>query len=164
MNTWFVSDTHFGHVGILAACRPQFSSVEEMDEIMIENWNRVVRPCDRVYHLGDFAWTTKIAKRVRLRLNGTIRLVVGNHDKILELADARLFQRMYMWRIFEDEGFTATHLPMRVEQIRHGIYNVHGHIHAEPAPEPFHHCVCVEQTNFTPVALEDLRTSLGRRL
>lgn len=160
MNTWFTSDTHFGHVGIIALCRPQFSSVAEMDDILIQNWNRVVKPGDRVYHLGDFAWRLRDAKRVRKHLNGTIRLIVGNHDDIPGLVEAKLFQRVSLWRIFEEHGFVATHIPLRVDQIRGGPFNVHGHIHAEPAPEPFHRCVCVEQTNYTPVHLDEVIASL----
>ena len=59
--TWFTSDTHWGHAGILKEsmhCRRDlvFSSVEEMDETMIANWNSVVGPKDEVWHLGDFAY------------------------------------------------------------------------------------------------------------
>ncbi|MBD9544310.1 metallophosphoesterase [Ensifer sp. ENS04] len=157
MNTFFTSDTHFGHRSIIEYCRKQFSSVEEMDEILIQNWNSVVKPNDRVYHLGDFAWTVKDAKRVRMRLNGNIRLVAGNHDDILGLADAKLFQRIYMWRIFAEAGITATHVPMRQDQLRHSFLNVHGHIHDKPSPESFQRCVCVEQTNYTPIAMEELQ-------
>ena len=35
--------------------------------------------------------------------------------------------------------------------------NVHGHIHSNPSPEGPYKCVCVEQTDFKPVALEDIR-------
>jgi calcineurin-like phosphoesterase family protein len=60
-NVWLVSDTHFGHAN---ACvfrnsdgtkmRP-CDDVNEMDEAMVDNWNRVVKPGDRVYHLDDVA-------------------------------------------------------------------------------------------------------------
>jgi hypothetical protein len=49
---WIVSDTHFGHSNILGFMHTdgslirgnRFSSVEEMDEHMIERWNSVVPP------------------------------------------------------------------------------------------------------------------------
>lgn len=50
-----------------------------MDEVLIENWNRVVGPTDYVTHLGDFAW--KDPQKYVARLNGHIRLVLGNHDR-----------------------------------------------------------------------------------
>lgn len=59
---FFISDTHFSHARILEfesddgrPVRSGFSSVEEMDEAMIERWNSVVGPKDKVYHLGDVA-------------------------------------------------------------------------------------------------------------
>jgi calcineurin-like phosphoesterase family protein len=54
-----------------------------MDEVLIANWNAVVRPDDLVYHLGDFAFGLGDAARVQSifqRLNGRKRLVLGNHD------------------------------------------------------------------------------------
>ena len=54
-NVWFTADTHFNHRRLIEINRPQFGSVEEMNETMIERWNERVKKGDRVYHLGDFA-------------------------------------------------------------------------------------------------------------
>lgn len=156
-NIWFISDTHFGHENIIVYSRPDFKTVEEMESVIIENWNRTVGEQDLVYHLGDFAWTTAHAKRVRPLLNGTIRLVVGNHDDIPSLAAAGLFQRLYMWKQFREFGFTATHLPMRGEQLRHGRMNLHGHVHGNLSGlESFHRDVSVESTGYLPVSLDNV--------
>lgn len=53
---FFTSDTHFGHKAIIGFCDRPFSSVEEMTEVLVENWNSVVGPTDTIYHLGDFAF------------------------------------------------------------------------------------------------------------
>ena len=78
---FFTSDTHFGHRNIIGHCHRPFSSVEEMNEAIIRNWNQVVEKDALVFHLGDFGvggaeeWNGWLG-----RLNGRISLVMGNHD------------------------------------------------------------------------------------
>lgn len=154
---WFTSDTHFGHNNIIGYCRPQFSSVDEMEECIIDRWNSTVAPQDLVYHLGDFAWKTEDAKRVRPKLNGSIRLIVGNHDDIPSLAAAGIFQRIELWRQFREIGLTASHIPMRIDQLRHGAKNLHGHVHGNvEGLEAFHRDVSVESIDFTPVNFDEI--------
>ena len=78
---YFTSDTHFYHSNIIGFCKRPFKNVEDMNETLIENWNRVVGQDDIVFHLGDFClggsheWT-----KILNRLNGKIYLILGNHD------------------------------------------------------------------------------------
>ncbi len=53
---YYIADTHFGHGAILNFDHRPFGSLEEMEEIIIMNWNAAVRPGDTVYILGDFCW------------------------------------------------------------------------------------------------------------
>ena len=76
MNVWFTSDTHFGHKRIIELAKRPFSSVEQMDGVMIESWNARVRPGDLVYHVGDFAFADHTPYLERL--NGQKFLVKGN--------------------------------------------------------------------------------------
>lgn len=82
MQTFFTSDTHFGHTNIIKYCNRPFSDVDEMNREMAKIWNEIVGFRDTVYHLGDFAFgnLTEI-ERYRKKLNGKIILVKGNHDK-----------------------------------------------------------------------------------
>ena len=48
---------------------------------MIENWNSVVKKGDYVYHLGDvFFGSKETFPALWNRLNGSKRLIIGNHD------------------------------------------------------------------------------------
>ena len=82
MTTWFTSDTHFGHANVIRYCDRPYSSLSEMDDVLVANWNQVVRPNDIVYHLGDFTLGgQEQAKAYFARLNGRISVVPGGHDK-----------------------------------------------------------------------------------
>ena len=87
-NIFVISDTHFFHKNILTfknkdgeLIRPGFSSVEEMNETIIDNWNKTVNDEDVIYHLGDFTFgSNNRIKDVAPRLKGRKRLLLGNHD------------------------------------------------------------------------------------
>lgn len=50
-NAFVLSDTHFGHANVIKYDNRPFTNVKEMDNKMIENWNRTVKPDDTIYHL-----------------------------------------------------------------------------------------------------------------
>jgi calcineurin-like phosphoesterase family protein len=77
---YFTSDLHFWHANIIKFCNRPFSSVEDMNEAMVRNWNAVVQPEDTVYCLGDVAMAFRSIELYSQRLNGTKYLVPGNHD------------------------------------------------------------------------------------
>ena len=168
-NIWVISDTHFGHSNILgfkdSEGKPvrDFSSVEEMNEVMVEQWNSVVKPGDKVYHLGDVFFGSKDDfKSLWPKLNGSKRLVVGNHDDIKFLSSGGFFKKVMMWRVFTEFGLLLTHTPQHQSALtgrRTGLLNVHGHIHQNPSPKGSYKCVCVEQVNYTPVNIEELRVT-----
>lgn len=72
---YFTSDTHFNQQRTLELSRRPFDSVEHMNNILIQNWNNIVKPEDTVYHLGDFGDIT-----YREYLNGRIILLIGNYE------------------------------------------------------------------------------------
>ena len=173
-NVWFTSDTHFGHAlfvkssGSEPPLRP-FASVEEMDETLVERWNAVVKPGDRVYHLGDVAMRKPCIATVG-RCNGKKILIRGNHD-IFRMRDyAPYFEDLRAYKIYPAHGIICSHIPVHPRQLgaRFGR-NVHGHLHAgfipDPLypeyavrPDPRYRNVCVEQTNYRPISLEEILT------
>jgi calcineurin-like phosphoesterase family protein len=56
-NTWFTADFHLGHKNIIRYCKRPFDTVEEMDRIIIERLNSLVKTNDILYFLGDFVTT-----------------------------------------------------------------------------------------------------------
>lgn len=171
---WLISDTHFGHKGILGFKNADgspartFSSVEEMNETMVENWNSVVKDGDIVYHLGDVMFGPKSDfEELWNRLNGRKRLCWGNHDDCKYIVEKRFFQKTMLWRMFPEFGIICTHVPIHKSQLvnyRHKpadgqkyYRNVHGHIHNTDSPSDLHMNVCVEKINYTPINIEDVR-------
>ena len=50
---YFTSDLHLGHKGIITMQNRPFESVEDMNRILLTNYNAVVGKDDTVYILGD---------------------------------------------------------------------------------------------------------------
>ena len=53
METFFISDCHFGHKNIIKYCNRPYFSVEEMNEDIISKWNKKVAKNDLIYIIGD---------------------------------------------------------------------------------------------------------------
>ena len=171
MNIWITSDTHFNHKNILnfkddkGNSVRSFSSVDEMNETIIERWNEVVKPGDKIYHLGDvffgnIDWITNNWRR----LNGKKRLIVGNHDNITNIVKSGMFEKVQMWRMFEEHNLLFTHVPVSHQSIFHDrvvhkkkpLTNVHGHIHNNDSPNGRYLNVCVEKTDYRPINMNEL--------
>lgn len=143
-----------------------FSHVDEMDEHMVECWNRVVKPGDKVYHLGDVAMSHK-SLPILNRLNGDKCLIKGNHDK------AKLSQYLpYFYDIrgsHQFDGILMTHIPAHTESLARWPCNVHGHLHYNRVMSSPHHIdpryfnVSVECINYTPISLEQLKLEIKKQ-
>ena len=168
---WFISDTHFNHENLAirfkkedgSPARP-FSSVEEMNELMIQNWNALVKEQDHVWHLGDVIMGPKQeCGKVLSRLKGKKRMLLGNHDQIKGSNLITYFQKVELWRLFKEHDFVCTHLPLRRDQFRKVNFNVHGHIHHNKIDDPAYINVCVEHTKYAPVHMDEIKAIIKRR-
>lgn len=78
---FFYSDPHFWHAKIIeATCRP-FLMVEQMNECLIDEYNRRVGTTDHVLWLGDCCFRERELPGILDRMNGCKSLILGNHDK-----------------------------------------------------------------------------------
>ena len=174
-NRFVISDTHFTHTNSWAKfklkdgspMRP-FNSNEEMDETMIDNWNRVVTDHDTVYHLGDVVINKKGLALVN-RLKGRKILIRGNHD----IFDDQLyrdagFEQIHGVRVFVDR-WIMSHIPLHPDSVTDRFrVNVHGHYHAnevmlDDAIDPRYISACVEMNDYTPVSFDELEIKIQKR-
>lgn len=82
LKIFITGDTHFYHKNVIKYDGRPFIDAEEMNEILISNWNSVVDKDDMIIHVGDFCWTgTNIMRDLLAKLNGIKVLLRGNHDK-----------------------------------------------------------------------------------
>lgn len=80
---WITSDTHFNHDKPFVVQKRGYTSVQEHDDAIIANWNRIVGINDIVIHLGDFVMNDKSGDYTRElfnTLNGDMFLLWGNHN------------------------------------------------------------------------------------
>ncbi len=154
---WFTSDHHFGHKNIIEfekTFRP-FNNLEEMHECLIERWNKVVKPNDTVFHLGDFCFGKGYIK-IAGKLNGKKRLIMGNHDSYPIEEYAPYFEKIYGAKYWE--RCILTHIPIREQNLRQRWYvNVHGHMHSRIIPDESYFNVSVELHDLTPVHADVIR-------
>ena len=180
-NTFLISDTHFGHTNAwktfklddgVTPLRP-FTSTEEMDYTMVTNWNNVVRPQDKVYHLGDIAMCNATRLReIFYRLNGEKVLIKGNHDQGSLSLYAELFKDVRGSHMLDN--LVMTHIPLHAASLLRWRGNIHGHLHnySVRAPgfvnskgmimykdgedDPRYECVSVERIDYTPIPFETI--------
>jgi calcineurin-like phosphoesterase family protein len=138
---------------------------------MIRRWNDRVRPSDKVYHLGDVVINRK-ALPTLARLNGDKVLIRGNHDIFRDEEYREYFRELRAYHVLN--GMILSHIPVHEASIGRFGTNIHGHLHASRVrkargvdartgevlygtePDVRYHCVCVEQTDFAPILLEDV--------
>jgi calcineurin-like phosphoesterase family protein len=165
---YFTSDTHFGHKAVIHFCDRKAKDVEEMDEIMIKNWNDVVSEKDHIFHLGDFSFrnsteTTNIIER----LNGHKYLIEGNHDRNMTRKNKDLFEwtKPY-YEIKSNFGGSKQRIVLCHFAFRHwhqghlGAWNLHGHSHGNLPPNGKQLDVGVDCNNLKPFSFYDVRKAI----
>lgn len=135
-NTFFISDTHFGHTNCLKFDNRPFLTAKECDEHMIARWNDVVKQDDHVYHLGDVSWLNQQQTAdILSRLNGVKHLIAGNHDKnILKSDDLLSYWKdvsNYKEIMVDDKHIILCHYPIVCykNHFYEGWFHLYGHVH-----------------------------------
>lgn len=170
-STWIISDTHFYHERLhtVFGIRPR-----DFTERIINNWRRLVKDDDLVYHLGDVAITKRAVLAETMRnLPGKKILIRGNHDRE---SDGWYLRNGWNEVVKSDivsvvdensyviDVVTLSHKPMPIDQCV-GL-NIHGHFHNQKIdriqlvePEyvalltPRHYLFAIENVDYSPVLL-----------
>ena len=164
---WVISDTHFNHnKDFIFGGQRGFSSVYEMNEALIENWNKVVKPDDIVYHLGDMMLgQLEDGLKIIKQLKGRIYLAYGNHDTssrleafnhIYNIEDIQFGYRLKAGK----KTLLLTHYPTLTGNYDASkTYSIHGHTHSPNKFDKNHELtynVSCEAINCTPINLEQI--------
>ena len=172
---WVYSDPHFYHDGVCrftnsdgSKLRP-WDSADVMTQEMIAMYNDLVADTDRVYLLGDVAFSAAKIRAAVSQLKGKIVLIPGNHEppKMRQYFDVFDDVRGYVQR----DGFIMSHIPLHPESLGRWGLNIHGHLHANvvktqvwnvyrnearEVPDLRYYNASVEQTNFRPKLLDEI--------
>ena len=154
-----------------------------MNETLIENWNKVVKPGDVVYHLGDTILndTDKGIEYMR-RLNGQIFLIYGNHDSPKRIdaifTHEELHYKMlggwwaYQFKYNNKFSIYMSHYPTLTanyddKHFSQHVINLHGHTHQRTnwldPKNPFMYHVGMDSHNNTPVHIDEIITDIRQR-
>lgn len=167
---FFTADTHFFHKNILhlGKGRP-FNTIEEMNEILIENWNKVVSKKDIIYHLGDFAFKSQIheIEGILNRLNGNKILIKGNHDSRI-ICNSKKWSEVYDYKEIkiDKQKIVLFHYPLREwNGSWKGSFHLYGHCHNnlpdDPKLKSFD--VGVDGHNFKPISFEEVKKIINMK-
>ncbi len=181
---WFTSDLHFGHKNVIEFCHRPFSSLEDMNETLIKNWNHSVSKSETIVVVGDLALCKfKDFLPIAQRLNGRKILVQGNHDgysvgqynsagfdvvqeMVINLCGQRTrlshFPYAYKWwrQLFahkSEKRFMEKRPPRRDNE-----YLIHGHTHSKFQHKDNRIHVGVDAWNFKPVHLSQIESIMSK--
>lgn len=143
---WFFSDPHFGHANICLGstnwpiekrdkCR-KFNSVEEMDNVIIDNINSCVKENDTVFCLGDWTFSDRVEEyRNRIKCH-KLHLILGNHDKDIRnnVKLQSLFSSVhdYLEININEHHIIMSHYPIESwNRMRRGSFHLFGHQHSD---------------------------------
>lgn len=178
---WFWSDLHLGHENMYkflnwdgTKIRPwEPEQIEEAEEFMLQEYNKLVKFNDTVYFLGDVGSKNTIIDKFFSKLVKSRRiLIMGNHDNKLGVK--------YWLRHFDDirgcynlsqsenrTNYLLTHIPIHPASKGRFKRCITGHIHAQQVPfvnknevldiqDPWYRNVSVEVTGYKPVNFDEI--------
>ena len=132
---YFTSDLHIGHKNILKYqqdTRP-YTDIDEHDKWIIDTINSTCTKKDELYVLGDISVSqSQLIQEKLKKIDPHIFLVRGNHDHWKESQEAKLFERVWDYRIvhWDKQRIVCFHFPIEEwNRCEWGDIHLHGHCH-----------------------------------
>jgi len=155
---FFVADEHYGHENIVKKYgRDCFSSIEEHDETLIMNHNKIVEKSDITIHAGDFTLLhnkEKIYKNYINRLKGNHIFLRGSHDYWLPKTHQSIWEKEFK---DPDAFIVVCHYAMRHWARSHyNSYQVYGHAHNGLPTEGKQWCISINTNLYYPYSLDQI--------
>ena len=167
---YFTSDLHFCHDREFLFKPRGFSTIEDMNQAVVENWNNVINETDDVYVLGDLMLNDNDeGMRLLSSLKGNIHIILGNHDtntriklykelpNVKEIVYATIIK-------YNKYRFYLSHYPTYTGNLENGhlsemLINLYGHTHQKTNfynDMPFMYHIGLDSHNNTPVSVEEV--------
>ena len=135
MANFYIADLHIGHENILTFDNRPFANINEMHQVIVDNWNRVVSGNDTVYILGDFCWAKESDWPFYLGpLAGQKVLIRGNHDpKQFSQTTKKFLADVKDYKEITDNGrhVILSHYPIPFHKADYNpdCWMLYGHVH-----------------------------------
>ena len=154
-HTFFTSDTHFNHANIIKFCNRPFKDVEQMNDVMIANWNSVIGKDDTVFHMGNHD-----LKNIRQGFISRFEHVAMQMR--IEIGKKRIYLCHYPFLCFEG-GY------------KDDVWQLFGHVHTRRSNSgidvgrlqylyPTQYDVGVDNNNFTPVSFGQVKRIIDKQV
>jgi calcineurin-like phosphoesterase family protein len=168
MTVFFTSDTHYYHKNIIKYSKRPFKDVEEMNDTLIKNYNKVVGSEDICYHLGDFGFSHPQNLRTIIKALPNLQaIILGNHDDAHNFRGIVPVVKDYLEIKVPDsdakqgiQRIVLFHYSMRVwNQSHRGAWQLYGHSHGTLFDDPtlLSTDVGVDPMKYFPVSYEQLK-------
>lgn len=153
---YYISDLHLLHENVLRFDNRPFESIKEMQETIVNNWNRKVTNGDTVYILGDVSMRGKKEDLIALvaTLKGRKVLVKGNHDDVSDYRYQQLFDEIVDYKEIHDSvngqnyDLVLCHYPIfSWKKMGRGTILLYGHTHDSAEDQYFQKCLAEMNSN-----------------
>lgn len=135
-----------------------FKTSAEADEFLLEKYNSMVKPDDKVYWLGDICFGNKHLQKLS-KFNGRKILIKGNHDNLKVSEYTKYFKDIRTCHVLDK--YVLTHIPVHPCSLDRWGGNLHSHLHihkvkhADGSLDGRYVNISVEHNGHGPISYED---------